>query len=177
MCRDVLDITLPVIEDVDLETLIDQRATAVVRALETPPAGYTGGGNNGLSRVQIVLQFCETKRKKTYFFGSAEDQVCWEQWLIDVVCARPKTEIGADWQPELDHYEDDDVADEEETENRKVRLAMEKSLQKAATKIVNIVNRDLDHIPPITVSKQNPFPYQIHVNPKSDSWGQRMSIF
>jgi len=51
---------------------------------------------------------------------------------------------------------------------------METSLQKAATKIVNIVNRELDHIPPITVSKQNPFPYQILVNPKSDGWGQRM---
>jgi len=94
MCRDILDLTLPVIEDVDLETLIDQRATSVVRALETPPAGYAGSGNNGHSRVQIVLQFCETKRKKTIFFGSAEDQVCWEQWIIDVVCARPKTEIG-----------------------------------------------------------------------------------
>jgi len=54
---------------------------------------------------------------------------------------------------------------------------METSLQKAATKIVTIVNRDLDHIPPITVRQQNPFPYQIHVNPTSDNWGQRMSIF
>lgn len=187
MCRDVLDLTLPVIEDVDLETLIDQRATSVVRALETPPAGHTGGGNgnNGLSRVQIVVQFCETKRKKTYFFGSAEDQVCWEQWIVEVVCARPKTETGT-----LDRAESllcrntlsrsrmvAKLMRYAGTENRKVRLAMEKSLQKAATKIVNIVNRDIDHIPPITVSKQNPFPYQIHVNPKLDSWGGRMSIF
>jgi len=94
MCRDVLDLTLPVIEDVDLETLIDQRATSVVRALETPPAGYTGNSSNGQSRVQVVLQFCETKRKKSYFFGSAEDQICWEQWILDIACARPKTEIG-----------------------------------------------------------------------------------
>jgi len=101
MCRDVLDLTLPVIEDDDLETLIDQRATSVVRALETPPAGYAGNSSNGQSRVQVVLQFCETKRKKTYFFGSAEDQICWEQWILDVACARPKTDIGtfhAIWQ-------------------------------------------------------------------------------
>jgi len=94
MCRDVLDLTLPVIEDDDLETLINQRAMSVVRALESPPAGYAGNSSNGQNRVQVVLQFCETKRKKTYFFGNAEDQICWEQWILDVACARPKSDIG-----------------------------------------------------------------------------------
>jgi autophagy-related protein 101 len=54
---------------------------------------------------------------------------------------------------------------------------MEKNLQKTAMKIINIANRDKDHIPPITVAETNPFPYQIHVNPRSENWGQRMSIF
>ena len=48
----------------------------------------------------------------------------------------------------------------------KVRRAMESSLQKTAMKIVNIVNKDKDHIPPITTSEANPFPYRIVVNPK-----------
>lgn len=48
----------------------------------------------------------------------------------------------------------------------KVRRAMESSLQKTAMKIVAIVNKDKDHIPPITTSDQNPFPYRIAVNPK-----------
>lgn len=48
----------------------------------------------------------------------------------------------------------------------KVRRAMESSLQKAAMKIVAVVNRDKDHIPPIVTSEQNPFPYKILVNPK-----------
>lgn len=48
----------------------------------------------------------------------------------------------------------------------KVRKAMESSLLKAAMKIVSIVNRDKDHIPPILTSDQNPFPYKILVNPK-----------
>lgn len=43
---------------------------------------------------------------------------------------------------------------------------MESSLQKAAMKIVAIVNRDKDHIPPITTSEHNPFPYRILVNPR-----------
>jgi autophagy-related protein 101 len=56
---------------------------------------------------------------------------------------------------------------------------MSKSLQKAAFKIVNIVNQYKDHIPPITTTDQNPFPYQILVNPKptNDTWGPRMGIF
>ena len=58
----------------------------------------------------------------------------------------------------------------------KVRRAMGKSLQKAAMKIVNIVNRDKDHIPPITTTDQNPFPYHVIVNPKAAA-GPRMGIF
>jgi autophagy-related protein 101 len=48
----------------------------------------------------------------------------------------------------------------------KVRRAMESSLQKTALKIVGLVNKDKDHIPPITTSEQNPFPYRLVVNPK-----------
>lgn len=43
---------------------------------------------------------------------------------------------------------------------------MESSLQKTAMKIVSTVNKEKDHIPPITTSEQNPFPYRIVVNPK-----------
>lgn len=54
---------------------------------------------------------------------------------------------------------------------------MEKSVQKTALKIVNIMNRDKDHIPLITTTESNPFPYQIVINPQNESRGQRMSIF
>lgn len=63
----------------------------------------------------------------------------------------------------------------------KVRRAMTKSLEKAAHKIITIVNRDKDHIPPITTTDANPFPYQVVVNPKAstdnNTWGPRMGIF
>jgi autophagy-related protein 101 len=102
MTRELLDQTLPAIDDVDLETLIDQRATSLVRAIEMPlshagnngrPPGYSN--NNGQSgRAQIAVQFFEKKRKKTYFFGKADEEVCWEQWTLDVTCATPRTETG-----------------------------------------------------------------------------------
>jgi hypothetical protein len=63
------------------------------------------------------------------------------------------------------------------TERAKVRKAMETMLLKIVMKIVSTVNREKDHIPPITTSETNPFPYQITLNPKGDGWGARMGIF
>jgi autophagy-related protein 101 len=54
---------------------------------------------------------------------------------------------------------------------------METMLLKTAMKIVTTVNREKDHIPPITTSEANPFPYQISINPKGDGWGARIGIF
>jgi autophagy-related protein 101 len=42
---------------------------------------------------------------------------------------------------------------------------MEMSLQKSALKIIDIVNSDMEHIPPILTTEANPFPYRIIVNP------------
>ena len=87
MTRDLLDLTLPAIDDVDLETLIEQKTFALVRAIDRThqPRG----------RGQIVVQFFEKKRKKTsYFFSKADEDVCWEQWTLDVTLAQPRTETG-----------------------------------------------------------------------------------
>lgn len=62
-------------------------------------------------------------------------------------------------------------------ERAKVRKAMETMLLKTAMKIVSTVNREKDHIPPITTSETNPFPYQISINPKGDGWGARVGMF
>lgn len=62
-------------------------------------------------------------------------------------------------------------------ERAKVRKAMEAMLLKAAMKIVTTVNREKDHIPPITTSESNPFPYQIVINPRDKGWGAGMGIF
>ncbi|KAG9196458.1 hypothetical protein G6011_01579 [Alternaria panax] len=151
LTRDLLDLTLPAIDDVDLETLIEQKTFALVRAIDSThqPRG----------RGQIVVQFFEKKRKKTsYFFSKADEDVCWEQWTLDVTLAQPRTE----------------------TDVLKVRRAMTKSLEKAAYKIIAIVNREKDHIPPITTTDANPFPYQIVVNPKSvneNDWRPRIGLF
>ncbi|EPE34092.1 hypothetical protein GLAREA_07105 [Glarea lozoyensis ATCC 20868] len=151
--REVLDLTLPLVDDVELETLIVQRTAALVRQLGT--SSDTGARNTGVRGLMAVQFFEKNLKRRKAWYHKAEEEVCWEQWTLDVTLATPRTE----------------------SERAKVRNAMEAMLLKAAMKIVTTVNREKDHIPPITTSEANPFPYQIVINPKGDSWGARMGIF
>lgn len=164
--RDLLDITLPAVDDPDLETLIDQRATALVRQIDSSAqqvpfstsatSAYSNIGNGTGGKGQVAVQFFEKRRKKSYFtFTKADEEVCWEQWTLDVTMARPKS--------------DSDLG--------RVQEAVEVSLQKAALKVVSIASEEKDHIPPITTSETNPFPYQIVVNPKDPGWGKGIGLF
>ncbi|KAG9235518.1 autophagy-related protein [Amylocarpus encephaloides] len=148
---DVLDLTLPQVKDEQLETLIDQRTAALVRQLDT--SSDISRQNSGV-RGLMAVQFFEKKRRKAWF-TKAEEEVCWERWTLDITLATPRTE----------------------SERAKVRKAMENTLLKAAMKIVTTANTEKDHIPPITTSEANPFPYIITINPKGDGWGTRMGIF
>ena len=168
--RDVLDLTLPVVEDVELETLIDQRTATLVRQLDT--SSDMGARSTGV-RGLMAVQFFEKKRRKAWF-TKGEEEVCWEQWTLDVTLATPRTESGMF--PYSSTCRDGTDASNF-LERAKVRKAMEAMLLKAAMKIVTTVNREKDHIPPITTSESNPFPYQIVINPKGDTWGARMGIF
>jgi len=90
--KDVLDLTLPFVEDVELETLIEQRTSALVRQLDT--SSDMGARNTGV-RGQIAVQFFEKKRRKAWF-TKGEEEVCWEQWMLDVTLATPRTDSGKD---------------------------------------------------------------------------------
>ncbi|GAB7362168.1 hypothetical protein MBLNU230_g2194t1 [Neophaeotheca triangularis] len=154
--HDVLDITLPYVTDDEIETLVEQRATALVRQLDVAnnqqSPQYSQKGGKG----QIVVQFLEKKRRKGGWFGTkADEETVWECWVVDVTLATSRSE----------------------NDGTKTRRQMERSLQKASMKIISVVNRDRNHIPPITTTEANPFPYQILVNPKNDGWGQKMGIF
>ncbi|KAI9830994.1 MAG: hypothetical protein M1826_004111 [Phylliscum demangeonii] len=154
--RELLDVTLPVVDEVEVETLIEQRTTALIRQFDTSPHpghGHGHGNANASVRGQMAVQFFEKRRRKAWFSKAADEEVCWEQWTLDVTLATPRTD----------------------SERAKVRRAMEMMLQKTAVKIVTTAHRDLDHIPPITTSDSNPFPYQIVINPRGDGW--RLALF
>jgi autophagy-related protein 101 len=88
--RDVLDLTLPFVADVELETLIDQKTAALVRQLDT--SSDMDARSTGV-RGQLAVQFFEKRRRKAWF-TKGEEEVCWEQWTIDVTLATPRTESG-----------------------------------------------------------------------------------
>ena len=62
-------------------------------------------------------------------------------------------------------------------ERTKVMKAIGSTLQKTAMKIITLVNRDKDHIPPITTSETNPFPFHIDLNPRVEGWGKSIGMF
>ena len=126
------------------------------------------------------MQFFEKRRRKSAWFGGlggnrGDEEICWEVWSLDVTIATPKTEAGK--LTELATERDEARPLTCFIDRAKVRKAMENMLQKTAIKIVTIVNREKDHIPPITTSDTNPFPYQIVLNPKQEGWSNRLGLY
>ncbi|OHW93571.1 DUF1649 domain-containing protein [Colletotrichum incanum] len=155
--REVLDLTLPYVDDVELETMIEQRATALVRQLDAERSSSstsTGSGGGGGGRGQLNVQFFEKKRRKAWLMRG-DEEVCWECWTVKVTVAEPRTE----------------------TERAKVRKAMEQTLMTTVMKVITFVNAHKDHIPPITTQGSNPFPYQININQKESGWATRLGIY
>ena len=55
---------------------------------------------------------------------------------------------------------------------------METTLVNTVMKCVTLANTHKDHIPPITTTESNPFPYQISINPQKEAgWATRMGIY
>ncbi|KAH6654322.1 DUF1649 domain protein [Truncatella angustata] len=156
--REVLDITLPFVQDQELDTMIEKRTAELERELSAerthaPHSAAAGGRGN------ISIQFFEKKRRKTWYmraaYGGGDEEICWEAWTVKVTVAEPRTE----------------------SERAKVRKAMEQTLLTTVMKIITSVNQNKDHIPPITTSESNPFPYQISVNQKDAGWAKRIGIY
>ena len=160
---EVLDYTLPLVADPELETLIDTRVGQLIRQLSSTSSPKSS------VRGSLLVQFFEKKRRKGgglgWFTGGAkgDEEICWESWCLEVTLATPKTEIGRLTTPKFKRGPG--IADDSK-ERSKVMKAIESTVQKTAMKIITLVNQDKDHIPPITTSETNPFPFHIDLNPR-----------
>ncbi|KAK8048356.1 hypothetical protein PG994_010086 [Apiospora phragmitis] len=167
--REVLACRSPYVNDAELDTMIAKRTGELHRevVLTNNNTSHNGGGGRGT----ISVQFLEKKRRKTWYMRpSVDEEVCWERWTVKVTVAEPKDGDGCVTLPfPLFPF----------FQRAKVRNAMETTLRGTVLKIVDIVNQQKDHIPPITTTDANPFPYQIVVNQKEDSsgWATRMGIY
>ncbi|KAF9287272.1 hypothetical protein BKA57DRAFT_472649 [Linnemannia elongata] len=135
---DILDLTIPIIDDPEVDKLVDEKIAAFVKVVDANPQ----------SKGQIGIMFYE-KRTKRAWFSSTSSEVCWEQWAITINVV---TNIN------------------EKDKQRSIKN-MEKALSSLFLSILRTVNERKDHIPPITTSDGNPFPYQIVIPTASDTWG------
>ncbi|KAF9966856.1 hypothetical protein BGZ70_001022 [Mortierella alpina] len=135
---DILDLTIPVIDDPEVDKLVDEKIAAFVKAVDSNPQ----------SKGQIGLMFYE-KRTKRAWFSSTSSEVCWEQWAITINV----------------------VTNTNEKDKQRSIKNMEKALSSLFLSILRTVNERKDHIPPITTSDGNPFPYQIVIPTAADTWG------
>ncbi|KAI5790093.1 autophagy-related protein [Geopyxis carbonaria] len=146
--KDLLDLTLPSFDDEELEQMINERTHTLMSTIEANSGAMASKG-------QIAVQFYEKKPRKASWFAKAEEKVCWEQWILNITLLEPRTDsekIGA-------------------------RRTIEEQLQATVLTIITIAGKRKDHVPPITTTEHNPFPYTIMIPPKGDTWGARMGIF
>lgn len=153
----MLDLTLPYVSEEDVESTIEAKTTSLLRALDTSSIELSPQySSTKSSHGTLVVQFLEKKRRKSgWFVTKADEESVWEVWIIDVTVTAARSE----------------------SEAARNRRRMERGLQEAALRVLEVVNQDRGYIPPITTNDANPFPFQIAVNPKSDGWGQKIGIF
>ena len=106
----------------------------------------------------LTIGFYEKRRRKAggygyTFFGRGfnggeheEEEVCWERWSVAVELLPPP-----DWTGGV------------ESEVDGLRRREVKSLEAAAMEIIQLAGEYKDHIPPITTTEENPFPYEIEI--------------
>ncbi|KAI8813758.1 autophagy-related protein [Cladochytrium replicatum] len=135
---DAFDITFARAADEDFEAVISAKIADFMREM-----------GNGSSKGGVSVMFYEKKQKPKYWFGGrADEDSCWEQWVINVTLVNPRSE-------------------REQLEARKL---VQKQLQTALLRISQKTNEEKDHVPPIT--NNEPFPFQILIVPNAEiPWG------
>ncbi|KAI8374582.1 uncharacterized protein BYT42DRAFT_576858 [Radiomyces spectabilis] len=103
-----------------------------------------------IKQGKLGVLFYEKRLKKNWFqFSKSEELVCWEQWTLTLSLIYPQN----DQEKQSSH-----------------RFA-EKQLSQCLLDILRMANDHKEHIPSITTTEGNPFPYQIAVLSQAESWG------
>jgi hypothetical protein len=100
----------------------------------SPLTGYT----HPPTRLQLAVLFFE-KRPRKAWFGKTDADVCWEQWVLTTTVTWPQT-------------------DRERSQERAVSSAQ---LRRVLGEIIARCEEHREHVPIITTSEVNPFPFQV----------------
>jgi len=77
---ELLDVTLPAVADNEIEQRVDEKVELIWRSLESGVQ----------KRGQVSLSFAEKRPKKNWFYV-AEEEVPWEEWVVNVEMRHPST--------------------------------------------------------------------------------------
>ncbi|KAK9466853.1 autophagy-related protein [Lipomyces arxii] len=143
--REVLDVTYCIPDDKPVEALIDSECNAIetsdydaseVDAFVVPPEATVVVIPSSVqppSRARSSqINVRFYEKKPRKVWQMKAEEVCWEMWTVSVK-----------WMSSLPDG------------------SAQSQVQKAMLRIIDIVNDYKDHIPPITSTEPNPFPYQI----------------
>ncbi|KAI0074217.1 DUF1649-domain-containing protein [Panus rudis PR-1116 ss-1] len=132
---EVLDVTLPGVDDPEIKALVQEKVDAFWKAVEL------GSSKRG----QITLVMSERRQRKTWFpVLGGEEEVPWEQWNINAEVRQPTTER------------------ERLKFNQDLASTLTKSLKTILTHTSSAPGRS--GVPPITnAGGISPFPYKITV--------------
>ncbi|KDQ08910.1 hypothetical protein BOTBODRAFT_138259 [Botryobasidium botryosum FD-172 SS1] len=83
---EISEVTFPAVSDSDIERLVVQKVDTFFRALEDQPSG-----ENGIKGGQLLVTFSE-RRPKKHWFTMGEEEVPWEEWVINASVHAPKHE-------------------------------------------------------------------------------------
>ncbi|KAF9443000.1 DUF1649-domain-containing protein [Macrolepiota fuliginosa MF-IS2] len=133
---EVLDVTMPGVSDPEMEQLVHDKVDSFWRAIQA----------DANRKGQIIVTFSEKKAKKTWYqLYMAEEDVPWEQWIINAELRQHKSER------------------DRQTFNSNLTNTLTKSIHTMLTHTSS--ERGRTAVPPITQSSGiSPFPFKIAVN-------------
>ncbi|KAI9009968.1 hypothetical protein CLU79DRAFT_839776 [Phycomyces nitens] len=100
-------------------------------------------------QAKMAVLFYEKRLKKNWYqFSKSEELACWEQWSITLSIINPQTE----------------------TERYKAQRSVSRNLSQCLLDVLKMANDYKEHIPSITTTEGNPFPYQMATPTKSETW-------
>ncbi|KAI0051231.1 DUF1649-domain-containing protein [Auriscalpium vulgare] len=131
---EVLDVTMPGVADPEIERLVDEKVGAFWKGMES----------GAYKRGQITITLSGKQQKKAWLgITSYEEEVPWEQWIINAEIRQPKSE------------------QERVTFNENLAATLTKSLRTMLTHTSSEQGRAA--VPSITNNQVSPFPLKIVV--------------
>ncbi|TFK64583.1 DUF1649-domain-containing protein [Pluteus cervinus] len=79
---EVLNVTMPGVSNPEIERMVNKKVETFWKGIET--------GTN--KRGQIVVTLSEKRAKKSWFYTEEED-VPWEQWIVNAELRQPKSDV------------------------------------------------------------------------------------